>query len=157
VLKHRAPDFVSYSFLERGSDERQYCAPGVDLPIASVMRSKYGVYPEYHTSKDDLNLVTPSGLQGGYDMVRECVNALEINRQYRATVLGEPQMGKRGLYPSLSGRTFERAAKIRMDILAYSDGNYSLLDIADLLGVPVTEISPFVEELVNHNLIVPVD
>jgi aminopeptidase-like protein len=156
VLKHRAPDFIRYSFLDRGSDERQYCAPGVDLPIASLMRSKYGVYPEYHTSMDDLTLVTPKGLQGGYEVLRDCVTAIEIERRYQVTVLCEPQMGKRGLYSPLMTRGVERTVQMRMDILTYCDGKHSLLDIADLLGTPVAEIFTFVEELVKHDLLRPV-
>jgi aminopeptidase-like protein len=156
VLKHRVPDYIRYSFLDRGSDERQYCAPGVDLPIASLMRSKYGVYPEYHTSLDDLTLVTPKGLQGGYEVLRDCITAIEINRRYEVTVLCEPQMGKRGLYSPLMTRGAERAVQMRMDILTYCDGKYSLLDIADLLGAPVAEIFAFVEELVKHDLLRPV-
>jgi aminopeptidase-like protein len=157
VLKHRAPDYIRYSFLDRGSDERQYCAPGVDLPIASLMRSKYGVYPEYHTSKDDLTLVTPTGLQGGYEVLRDCVSALEVEGRYQVTVLCEPQMGKRGLYPSLMARSFERASRMRMDILAYCDGEHSLLEIANLLCVPVAEIFTSVQELAKHDLVRPVD
>jgi aminopeptidase-like protein len=156
VLKHRAPDYIRYSFLDRGSDERQYCAPGVDLPIASLMRSKYGVYPEYHTSLDDLTLVTPKGLQGGYEVLRDCVTAIEIERRYQVTVLCEPQMGKRGLYSPLMTRGVERTVQMRMDILTYCDGKHSLLDIADLLGTPVAEIFTFVEELVKHDLVRPV-
>ena len=157
VLKHRAPDYIRYSFLDRGSDERQYCSPGVDLPIASLMRSKYGVYPEYHTSLDDLTLVTPQGLQGGYEVLRDCVTALEIERRYQVTVLCEPQMGKRGLYSSLMTRGAERAVQMRMDILTYCDGKHSLLDIADLLGAPIAEIFTFAMELLRHELLSPVN
>ncbi|MBV8483393.1 MAG: DUF4910 domain-containing protein [Verrucomicrobia bacterium] len=153
VLKHRAPDYIRYSFLDRGSDERQYCAPGVDLPIASLMRSKYGVYPEYHTSLDDLTLVTPKGLQGGYEVLRGCVTAIEIERRYQITVLCEPQMGKRGLYSPLMTRGAERAVQMRMDILTYCDGKHSLLDIADFLGAPIAEIFTFAKELVKHDLL----
>ena len=153
VLKHRAPDFVPYSFLDRGSDERQYCSPGVDLPVCSVMRSKYGVYPEYHTSADDLELVTPAGLQGGYDALRDCLDALEADRPYRAVHPCEPQMGRRGLYSSLGTRTIAEAVKTRMDILAYADGR-SLLDIAETLGRPIGELVPYVRELLAHDLII---
>lgn len=152
VLKHRAPDHLAYSFLERGSDERQYCAPGVDLPVCSVMRSKYGVYPEYHTSADDLTLVTPRGLQGGFEALRDCVEALEHDRRWRAVHPCEPQMGKRGLYSSLGTRSIAEAVKTRMDILAYADGR-SLLDIAEILNRPIGDLVPYVEELAAHGLI----
>ena len=103
VLKWIDKNFVQYSWLDRGSDERQYCAPGIDLPIASILRTKYGKYPEYHTSLDDLEkVVTPQGLNGGYFAIRKAIEALEKNKKYKVTVLCEPQMGKRGLYPTLS-------------------------------------------------------
>ena len=152
VLKHRAPDYLAYSFLDRGSDERQYCAPGVDLPVCSVMRTKYGVYPEYHTSADDLTLVTPAGLRGGFEVLRDCLEVLEHDRRWRAVHLCEPQMGKRGLYSSLGTRSIAEAVKTRMDILAYADGR-PLLDIAETLGRPIADLIPYVEELAAHGLI----
>ena len=120
VLKWIEPNFKSYSWLDRGSDERQYCAPGIDLPIASMMRTKYGTFPEYHTSLDNLkNVVTPKGLDGGYWLFRKAIEALEKNKKYEVCVLGEPQMGKRGLYPNLSTKDSDKDVMIMMDILNF--------------------------------------
>ena len=157
VLGRRAPDYTRYDFLARGSDERQYCAPGIDLPVVSIMRSKYAEYPEYHTSKDDLSLITPTGLQGSFEVLRDCCVALETEPRYRASVLGEPQMGRRGLYATLGGRGVDAAVRMRMNILAYCDGNHALADIADILGVSAGELAPFVGELIAQKLIAPAD
>ena len=95
-------NFKIYSFLERGSDERQYNSPGVDLKISSIFRSKYGDYPEYHTSLDDFNLVTLKGCQGGFNVAKKSIEILQ-KRIFPKHVLNcEPQMSKRGLYPTLS-------------------------------------------------------
>jgi aminopeptidase-like protein len=157
VLKQRAPDYKRYNFLARGSDERQYCAPGIDLPVVSIMRSKYAEYPEYHTSKDDLSLITPAGLHGSFEVLRDCFTAIESERRYRTTVLGEPQMGKRGLYATLGARGVSTAVRMRMNILAYCDGSHSLADIAEILSVSAGELAPFVDELAEHKLIAPID
>lgn len=153
VLGHWAGDYKSYSFLQRGSDERQYCAPGVDLPIATIMRSKYGEYPEYHTSLDDLTLVTPTGLAGGFEALRRSLQAIEGDRVYLTRVLGEPQMGPRGLYNSLGGKSADVVARTRIDILAYCDGSNGMIDIADILGQPFWELKPLFDDLIEHGLI----
>ncbi len=155
VLRHHASDFVRYDFSDRGSDERQYCSPGVDLPIASIMRSKYSAYPEYHTSLDDLSLITPRGLAGAYDAFSRSILGIERNRRYRTTVLGEPNLGSRGLYPTLSQVGGAGAAKIRymMDVLAYSDGEHDLLAIADIIGCPIWELYDILRSLVENELL----
>jgi aminopeptidase-like protein len=147
VLRHIDPNFRQYSFLHRGSDERQYCAPGIDLPVASVMRSKYGEYPEYHTSKDDLTLVTPTGLLGGYNALRLILEAIERNVCPRITVLCEPQLSKRGLYPTLSKNEYDRSIKTMMDLIAYSDGTKDLIQIAEIIEKPVWTLYEIVSRL----------
>jgi len=153
VLSHTDPTFRRYSYLDRGSDERQYCAPGVDLPVASIMRSKYGEYPEYHTSKDDLNFVTPSGLLGGYTALRRSIEAIERNLRPRVTVLGEPQLGRRGLYPTLSTKGSSREVKTMMDLIAYSDGTQDLIGIAEMIGKPIWTLYDIVERLKAEGLL----
>jgi aminopeptidase-like protein len=153
VLKHIDPEFKCYTWLDRGSDEGKYCAPGVDLPIASIMRSKYGKYPEYHTSLDDLSLVTPSGLKGGYSALRKTLDVIEKNIFPKSTVLGEPQLGKRGLYPTLSLKNMSQSVNTMMDLISYCDGNTSLLDVANLINVPFWELVPLVEKLADNSLL----
>ena len=154
VLKWIDPDYTVYSWLDRGSDERQYCAPGIDLPIASILRTKYGQYPEYHTSLDNLkDVVTPKGLEGGYTAIRRALELLEKNRNYKVNVLCEPQMGKRGLYQTLSIKKKNEQGRLMMDFISHCDGKNSLLDIADLIGVPAWNLYEIISKLESHNLI----
>ncbi len=153
VLKSHHPGYKKYSFLERGSDERQYCSPGVDLPLVTLCRTRFGEYSEYHTSLDNLDVVTPDGLSGGFDLVSECLEVLEKNRTYQATCYGEPQLGKRGLYPSLSTKGHEPFAKMLIDLLAYADGSNDLIGISNIIGNPVSDLWPVAERLVEEGLL----
>jgi aminopeptidase-like protein len=154
VLKHIYPDFKRYSFLDRGSDERQYCSPGVDLPVVLVGRSKYEQYPEYHTSKDNMDFITPEGLYGGYNAIRQCLICLEHNEKLKTTVLCEPQLGRRGLYPSANSKVSREQLKPMMDLIAYADGTNDLLGIADLIGREIWSLFEIVNKLKNEKLLV---
>jgi len=155
VLKWIDSNFIEYSWFDRGSDERQYCAPGIDLPIASIFRTKYGSYPEYHTSLDDLdNVVTPQGLNGGYIALQQAIKAIENNKKYKVTILCEPQMGKRGLYPTLSTKKENEEIRLMMNFISLCDGKNSLLDIAEKLNVPIWNLYDLANKLESHKIIV---
>ena len=154
VLKWIDPNYISYSWLDRGSDERQYCAPGIDLPIASILRTKYGKYPEYHTSLDVLDkVVTPKGLDGGYWALRRALEILEKNRNYKVNILCEPQMGRRGLYSTLSSKKTDSEARLMMNFISFCDGEHSLLDIAEKINVPAWHLYEMIDQLILHELI----
>ena len=123
--------------------ERQYCAPGIDLPIASVMRSKHGEYPEYHTSLDKLGkVVTSRGLGNSFKLYKKILSILENNFYPKYRVLCEPQLSKRNLYSTISKKDNKTASKDRLylDMLSYSDGKHSILEIAELCSVPFWEM-----------------
>jgi aminopeptidase-like protein len=151
------PGYRAYSYLDRGSDERQYCSPGVDLPVASLMRTKYGEYPEYHTSLDNLELISPAGLAGAYKVIKTCVECLEANETLQVTVQGEPQLGKRGLYPTLSTKESASIVRNMMNLLAYADGSNTLLDIAERIDVPMWDLIPIAESLKTEGVLEPVE
>lgn len=153
VLSNLPNGYVEYSFLQRGSDERQWCSPGVDLPVCSVMRSKYGAYPEYHTSLDNLDFISPTGLQGGYEVIQSCINALEENTFWMATTTGEPQMGKRGLYSTVSLKNSSTKARDLMNVLAYCDGEHDQELIQARTGLSAEDTSQILSTLFAEGLI----
>lgn len=157
VLSFYYPDYKTYSFLKRGSDERQYNAPGVDLPVCAICRSKYGEYPEYHTSKDNLELISPEGLLGACEVYQQCILSLENNYSYKINVLCEPQLGKRGLYPTTSQKGTYDAVKVMIDFIAYADGSNDLIDISNIIGVPVNELLTVIEKLEKVDLLTRCD
>lgn len=150
---HTDNKYSTYSFLKRGSDERQYNAPGVDLPVVGFCRSKFGEYPEYHTSADDLSLVSPEGLKGAYDVMKQVIDALELNNKYKMKVLCEPQLGKRGLYPTISQKGSYDEIEAMTNFIAYADGKNDLLDISNTINVSVRELMKIIGKLQSAELI----
>ncbi len=152
VLSDSGFAFDEYPYIKRGSDERQYQAPGVDIPMVCFCRSKYHIYPEYHTSADDLELISPEGLQGSYDVMVRCIMLMEYNKKYRTTTLGEPQLGKRGLVPTMSSKeTYQQTLALK-DLIAYADGKNDLIEISEIIGQRVDILIPLVDKLLECGL-----
>jgi aminopeptidase-like protein len=154
TLENYQPSFNKYSFLDRGSDERQYCSVGVDLPVCSIMRTKYWEYPEYHTSLDDMNLISVDGLYGGYDILKKTIEIIETNKTYVATTVCEPQLGKRGLYDNgkHASNIQDRVRKI-LNFLAYADGNTNLIDLSIITKIDYFELVSLADLLIEKELL----
>ena len=124
------------------------------MPIATICRTKFCQYPEYHTSLDNLgNVVTAEGLNGGYWSIRRCIEAIERNKIYKVLILCEPQMGKIGLYPTLSKKGSHDEVQLMMNFISLCDGENSLLNIAELLNLPIWELYKLVDKLESFNII----
>ena len=126
-----------FSFKHRGSDERQYCAPGVELPVCSFSRSKD--YPEYHTDKDDFKIVTQKGLEGSFNVMKNIIDAFETGIYPRNVYLCEPNMGKRNLYTSSISQkgVYAKELYTRKHLLAYANGKRSIFEISNILKIPL--------------------
>jgi len=146
-------NYKVYPFLKRGSDERQYNSPGIDLKISSIFRTKYYEYPEYHTSLDNFNLVTLKGCVGGFNVARKSIEIL-LERIYpKCKIMCEPQMGKRGLYPTLSTKNENKLTISYMDFLQYADGTNSLEKISNLIKLELNSVKKINSILFKNNLI----
>tara|TARA_B100001564_G_scaffold322412_1_gene301726 strand:+ start:257 stop:1525 length:1269 start_codon:yes stop_codon:yes gene_type:complete len=144
-----------YSWLQRGSDERQFCSQGIDLPIASIMRTKYGEYPEYHTSLDTIGkVVTKDGLKGGLDLAKRIIKEIEKQSFPKATNFCEPFLTKRRMYPTTSkfGAVNLKTKKL-LDFLSFCDGKNSILQIQNYTKLSHYEIKEIMKNLIKHKLI----
>ncbi|MBZ7930452.1 DUF4910 domain-containing protein [Campylobacter sp. RM9939] len=151
TLKNKV-NFKEFSFLYRGSDERQYNAPLVNLGVVGICRSKYAEYQEYHTSKDDLSFISPKGLMGGLKAMQEIILNLEINEIYENTIFCEPNLGKRGLYHTLSTAN---DIPLACNFLAYCDGKNDIIDIAEILNMQAYEFQDLLKKILEFKLLKP--
>ncbi|MGJ9340350.1 DUF4910 domain-containing protein [Campylobacter coli] len=149
TLKNKE-NFKAFSFLDRGSDERQYNAPLVNLGIVGVCRTRYGDYDGYHNSKDDLNFISEKGLMGGLQSIQEMILNLEINAVYENTIVCEPNLGKRGLYHTLST---VNDTPLACNFLAYCDGENDIIDIANILNMQAYEFKELLEKIKFYGLV----
>jgi aminopeptidase-like protein len=148
---HQVIDFFPY-----GYDERQYCSPGFNLAVGSLMRAQHGTFPEYHSSADNLDLVTAKNLAESFSICWDAVYILEKNKYYlNCFPKCEPQLGKRGLYQGFSGNSDDQKARemAMLWILNNSDGKHRLLDIAKKSGIAFQLIHSVTELLLQNGLL----
>jgi aminopeptidase-like protein len=154
VLRHCKESSEVIEFSPYGYDERQYCSPGFNLPVGCLMRSMWGTFPEYHTSADNLDFIRPASLAGSLDVCIAVVNVLENNRRYiTRNPFCEPQLGKRNLYKATGGDSIGCEINARLWVLNLSDGENSLLDIAERSGLPFATINNAAELLCQGGLL----
>ncbi len=151
--KLKIKKYKIYSFLKRGSDERQFNSPGIDLKITSIFRTKYGEFPEYHTSLDNFKLVTLKGVQGGFNVAKKSISILINKIIPKNKILCEPQMGKRGLYPTLSTKEKKNMTKNYMNFLQYADSNNSIEKIAKKINLSLRLTKKIFLKLKSKNLV----
>ena len=151
-LKIKKP--VEFSFLQRGSDERQFNSLRVDLKITSVFRTKYGEYKEYHTSLDNFDLVTKKGVRGGFNVVKKAIEIIQSKKYPKVSILCEPFLTKRKLYPTLSGsEKIDTQTTNILDFLQFCDGKNSLEKISKLTNIKIKKINKIYKNLKELKLI----
>lgn len=155
VLSSSGRDHEIRDFSPWGYDERQYCSPGFDMPVGCLMRTPHGEYPEYHTSADNLDFVTPAGLSDSLAICLDTFDVLERNAVFQNTSpKGEPQLGRRGIYGAIGGSSNKRLDELALLwVLNFSDGSNSLLEIAERSHLAFPVIAQAADLLVDHDLL----
>lgn len=154
VLKHSGAEYKTLDFYPFGYDERQYCSPGFNLPVGLFMRTQHGKFPEYHTSADDLDFVKPSALADSYTRLVEVLHVLECNRTYVSlNAKCEPQLGRRGLFRAVGGHGAPVVDNALLWVLNFSDGEHSLLDIAERSNLSFESIKHAADLLAANGLL----
>lgn len=146
-----------YSYLERGSDERQYCSPNINLPISVFCRSKFHLYKEYHSSLDNLNIISQKNLQKSLEILIKLIDKLEKSDFPKNLITCEAKLSKRNLYPSLSKydnkNPMNKKLKLRTNFLAYADGNRTTLEIAKLINENIKDVKKEQNILLKNKII----
>jgi aminopeptidase-like protein len=154
VLRHSAKEYEVRDFSPYGYDERQYCSPGFNLAVGSLTRTPNGEYPEYHTSADNLDFIKPESLADSFGLYLCVLDVLENDRAYvNLSPKGEPQLGRRGLYPPVGAQGTTDALMARLWVLNFSDGTHTLLDIAERATMPFEEIKEAATALLEGGLL----
>ncbi len=154
ALLKKKKNYKIYDFTHRGSDERQYCSPGIDLPVVGFCRSKYGKYKEYHTSKDDLNLISDKSLEQSLTVLKKLIDICELSLFPKTKTFCEPNLSKRNLYPTISKHnTLSKKLKLRKDVIAFANGKRSIFEISDILNTSIEEVYDEIKTLKLNDIL----
>lgn len=156
LLKHlQNNNHKILDFFPKGSDERQYCSPGFNLPVGSLCRVGYYEYPEYHSSLDNKNLISFESIEETAEMYFKICKAIELNEKYiNKNPYCEVQLGKRGLYPDLSTKDQnQKLMDTLLYVLAYADGETDLLAIAEKANICILDFEESINQLLKEKLI----
>ncbi|MGH8093089.1 MAG: DUF4910 domain-containing protein [Chthoniobacterales bacterium] len=156
VLKVSGDPYEVVDFFPYGYDERQYCSPGFNLPIGCMMRARHGEFPEYHTSADNLQFVHPETLADSLEKILAAIAVLEGDETYlNVKPKCEPQLGRRGLYGAAANQKSDSRQELALLwALNFSDGQHSLLSIAERANLPFAMIKEAAASLVAAGLLV---
>jgi len=156
ILEKYAPDYIGYDYLrDRASDERQYCSPGANLPVVSMMRTAYGRYPEYHTSLDDMSVISPEGFAKSIYLHSKSITQIENRRVWQTTNIGEPHLSRRNYRSTIGSQRKPIGAETKLisDILAMADGVMDTSTLARLVDRSESEINEWCEKLSADGLL----
>lgn len=155
VLKNTKDDYQILDFFPTGSDERQFCSPGINLDVGSLMRTPYGKFAEYHTSDDNLKFVQPQFLGDSYSKYLQTIFVLENNKKYlNLNPKCEPQLGKRGLYRQIGGQKITKNSELAMFwMLSLSDGLHDIIGISEKSGLEFEVLLEAAQKLEKNNLL----
>jgi aminopeptidase-like protein len=159
LLKQTEADFTIHDFFPSGSDERQYCSPGFNLPIGSLMRTMYGTYPEYHTSNDNKDFISFNAMEQSVQKYLDTLHIIENNYTYLNKIFFcEPQLGKRGLYSTLgASKTMAKSVEAMMWLLNQADGSQDIIEIGEKSKCSILLLIDVAEKLYNANVLEKVD
>jgi aminopeptidase-like protein len=154
ILRHYGLTPTILDFAPYGYDERQYCSPGFNLPVGLFQRSRFGMIPEYHTSADNLDFISADHLGKSFQLIAQAIDVIENDGIYcNELPKCEPQLGKRGLYDAIGGGKEASANMAMLWVLNLSDGQHSLLDIAERADMPFAIIHSTAQKLQQHGLL----
>tara|TARA_B110000858_G_C17806855_1_gene478539 strand:+ start:2559 stop:3863 length:1305 start_codon:yes stop_codon:yes gene_type:complete len=152
-----------------GSDERQFCSSGFNLPVGQAARTIYGQYKEYHTSGDDKKFMNINKISASVEFLTKVIL---LNEKCSPLIRKEPycelQLGKRGLYPNMNtpksikdryvhmkeNNKKQLSQKIMMYILSYADGNHDIIDVANMLNLDIEDVAKIYDSLISRNILI---